>query len=46
MGIFDSGLLEQLTDKTWYSPFPQYQTTERPGSCSNGDLEWKDCSSL
>lgn len=29
-GIFDSGMLEQLTDKTWYSPFPQYQTTERP----------------
>ena len=29
-GIFDSGMLEQLTDKKWYSPFPQYQTTERP----------------
>lgn len=29
-GIFDSGMLEQLTDRTWYSPFPQYQTTERP----------------
>lgn len=29
-GIFDSGMLEQLTDRTWYSPFPQYQVTERP----------------
>ena len=29
-GIMDSGMLEQLTEDTWYSPFPQYQTTERP----------------
>lgn len=29
-GILDSGMLEQLTEDTWYSPFPQYQTTERP----------------
>ena len=29
-GILDSGMLEQLTEKPWYSPFPQYQVTERP----------------
>lgn len=29
-GILDSGMLEQLTEETWYSPFPQYQMTERP----------------
>ena len=29
-GILDSGMLEQLTEDAWYSPFPQYQTTERP----------------
>ena len=29
-GILDSGMLEQLTEEAWYSPFPQYQTTERP----------------
>ena len=28
-GILDSGMLEQLTEDVWYSPFPQYQTTER-----------------
>ena len=29
-GLLDSGMLEQLTEDVWYSPFPQYQTTERP----------------
>lgn len=29
-GILDSGMLEQLTEEPWYSPFPQYQVTERP----------------
>ena len=29
-GILDSGMIEQLTEDVWYSPFPQYQTTERP----------------
>ena len=24
-GILDSGMLEQLTEDVWYSPFPQYQ---------------------
>lgn len=29
-GILDSGVLEQLAEKSWLSPFPQFQTTERP----------------
>ena len=29
-GILDCGMLEQLTEEPWYSPFPQYQVTERP----------------
>ena len=29
-GIVDSGMVEQLTEDNWISPFPQYQTTERP----------------
>ena len=29
-GIFDSGMVEQLTEEVWYSPFPQFQATERP----------------
>lgn len=29
-GIMDSGVIEQLTEEVWYSPFPQFQTTERP----------------
>ena len=26
----DAGVLEHLTEEVWYSPFPQYQATERP----------------
>lgn len=29
-GVPDSGIIEQLTEEKWYSPFPQFQTTERP----------------
>ncbi|MDO5337787.1 MAG: spore germination protein [Eubacteriales bacterium] len=29
-GILDSGMIEQLTEESWYSPFPQFQSTERP----------------
>lgn len=29
-GIFDSGMLEQMTEEDWISPFPQFETTERP----------------
>lgn len=28
--LTDSGIIEQLTEEHIYSPFPQYQTTERP----------------
>lgn len=29
-GILDSGIVEQLTEDSWHSPFPQIQTTLRP----------------
>ena len=29
-GIMDSGVIQQLSEEVWYSPFPQFQTTERP----------------
>ncbi|MCI6042816.1 spore germination protein [bacterium] len=29
-GVLDSGILEQLAEENWISPFPQFQTTERP----------------
>lgn len=29
-GLTDTGIIEQLTEESTYSPFPQYQTTERP----------------
>ena len=29
-GMTDSGIIEQLTEESVLSPFPQYQTTERP----------------
>lgn len=29
-GVLDSGILEQLSEEHWGSPFPQFQTTERP----------------
>lgn len=29
-GVMDSGVIEQLTEEVWYSPFPQFQTTQRP----------------
>ena len=38
-GLLDSGILEQLTEETWYSPFPQYQTTERPDKAAMAVLE-------
>ncbi len=33
-GILDTGVIEQLTEKHWLSPFPQFQTTERPDKCA------------
>ena len=38
-GIFDCGMIEQLTEKKWYSPFPQFQTTERPDKTASALLE-------
>lgn len=29
-GVLDAGMLEQLTEESWISPFPQFETTERP----------------
>lgn len=40
-GILDSGMLEQLTEEAWYSPFPQYQTTERPDRAAQELLNGK-----
>lgn len=38
-GILDCGNVEQLTEKAWYSPFPQFQTTERPDKAASALLE-------
>jgi spore germination protein len=38
-GILDSGILEQLTEDSWYSPFPQFQATERPDKVASSILE-------
>lgn len=29
-GIMDSGVIEKLAEEPWYSPFPRFQTTQRP----------------
>lgn len=38
-GILDSGVMEQLTEECWYSPFPQFQTTERPDRAAMAILD-------
>ncbi len=38
-GVMDSGILEQLTEEKWYSPFPQFQTTQRPDRASMALLD-------
>ena len=38
-GILDSGMLEQLAEKHWLSPFPQFQSTERPDRAASAVLE-------
>ena len=38
-GVMDSGVIEQLTQDVWYSPFPQFQTTERPDRAAAAILE-------
>lgn len=29
-GVLDTGVLEQMTEEEWLSPFPQFESTERP----------------
>ena len=29
-GVLDAGMLEQLAEENWISPFPQFESTERP----------------
>lgn len=38
-GILDSGIVEQMTKEAWYSPFPQFQTTERPDRAAAAVLD-------
>lgn len=38
-GILDSGVVEQLAEKKWYSPFPEFQTTRRPDRAAMAILE-------
>ncbi len=38
-GALDSGIIEQLTERRKYSPFPQFQTTQRPDRAAMAILE-------
>lgn len=38
-GVMDSGIIEQLSEKNWLSPFPQFQTTLRPDRAAMSLLE-------
>ena len=38
-GVLDSGVIEQLAEEKWYSPFPQFQTTQRPDRAAMATLE-------
>lgn len=38
-GILDVGMLEHLIETEWYSPFPQFQSTERPDKTASALLE-------
>lgn len=40
-GVLDSGMIEQLTEEEWFSPFPQIQTTGRPDRAVMSVLEGK-----
>lgn len=33
-GVMDSGIVEHLAEENWLSPFPQFQTSERPDKCA------------
>ena len=38
-GILDGGVIEQLSEENWYSPFPQFLTTQRPDRAAMSILE-------
>lgn len=38
-GVLDSGIIEQLSEKNWISPFPQFHTTLRPDRAAMALLE-------
>lgn len=38
-GILDIGMLEHLIESNWASPFPQFQSTERPDKTASALLE-------
>lgn len=40
-GVMDSGVLEQLAEESWHSPFPQFQTTRRPDRAAMEALNGK-----
>lgn len=40
-GVLDSGVLEQLAEERWYSPFPQFHSTRRPDRAAMSVLEGK-----
>lgn len=40
-GVMDSGVLEQLAEESWVSPFPQFQSTRRPDRASMEVLNGK-----
>lgn len=37
--ILESGMLEQIIEDEWYSPFPQFQATQRPDKAASAILE-------
>lgn len=37
--LLDAGAIEQMTEKKWWSPFPQVQMTERPDKASSALFE-------
>lgn len=40
-GVMDSGVMEQLAEESWYSPFPQFHSTRRPDRAAMSVLEGK-----
>lgn len=38
-GILDSGMIEHLIEKKWYTPFPQIQSTVRPDKAASAIME-------